>query len=214
MSQNEVQAQINKLKYAITSNDSRVLASTLEETSAKYPMTKIIELESATQNTSVRYIEVVYSPYNDLVVLAQKYISILEIDLQSANWSSTAVNMLFNSNAYFRKDDILYKKNDSILTVGTILKVIGYAKKVLDISGVKMSKNLNAGADLTLIALNTIDFALNNKKQDKPLNKILNLANDALSTVFNVAVEDERLGKYVEVSSLAISSTIDFLVRE
>ena len=213
MNQSGVQIQINKLKYAVASNDSRILSSILEEINVKYPMTQIIELESATQNTSVRYIEVAYSPYNDLVALAQKYISILEIELQSTNWSSNAVNMLFNSNAYFRNDDVLYKKDDRVLTVGTILKVIGYAKKVLDISGVKMSKELNVGADLTLIALNAIDFALNNKKRDKPLNKILNLTNDALSAAFNAAVEDEQLGKYVEVSSLTISSTIDFLVK-
>ena len=211
-----LQNQINKLYEAIRSNNIMYLNNSIEEADRKYFLNRIVMMEFLAANNGVMPTTNRTPQYDDYVALANRYIDILKDELQpnKAYWSANAINELYNKATPFKQSDVLCKKDGNILTVANVLKVIGYTKKIINISGAKLDKNLSAGADLALMALDTIYFALNNQKQDRPLNQALHIANDALSLALSSAVEDERLGKYVEVSSLTIDLTIDFLVKE
>ena len=215
-----LQTQINKLYEAIRLGNMVYLKNFLDDIECQnIYLWKIVLAEFLAANNGIMPTTNRALQYEDYVALANKYIGILQselYDLQNniAPFSYRAVNTIYSDFPHFQRIDTLYRENGKKLTVADVLSVIGYAKKVIDVSDAKMNKKLSMGIDLALMSLNTIDLALNNKKQDKPLNKALHLVNDALSFVLNTAIEDERLGKYVDVSSTTIDLTIDFLVKE
>jgi len=220
MMQSEIILQINNLNAAISYGNLSHIQRTLDDIERRNIWLRYIVIaEFLTANNGIMPTTSRPLQYENYAALAKKYIEILQgelYDLQNNYFplSNKAINLMYGTSPYFQRNDILHEKNGRKLTVADVLSVIGYVKKAIDISGTNIDKKLSTGIDLALMALNTIDLALNNKKQDKPLNKALHLANDALSFALSAATEDERLGKYVEVSSLTIDLTIDFLIKE
>jgi len=215
---NNIAQQINNLNYAIQSYNQNRLATALEEANRMFPLREIVLAEFYTTNNGTQLDKNVVPQYENYVALANAYIDILQGELSYlqgaymgyATFSQRTINQLYNNRGYFTPDQHLYQKNGKILTVSTVLSVIGYAQKVIETLGVKVDGKYS----IALMVLNTIDLALNNRKPDKPLNKALHLTNDVLSEVAKKVAGDERAGQVISGTSLLVDLTIDFLVKE
>ena len=65
----------------------------------------------------------------------------------------------------------------------------------------------------SLIALKTVDLAINHKPVDKPLNKTLHLVNDVLTEFAKALSKDKESKRATSGISLFVDLAIDFLVR-
>lgn len=64
-----------------------------------------------------------------------------------------------------------------------------------------------------LLAIQTVDLAINHKPVDKPLNKALHLVNDILTEYAKSINKDKEAKRDAPGISLLIDLAIDFLVR-
>jgi len=210
--------QINKLNYVTQTNDTSYLLSVINETDRLFCLYDIVVAELITTNSGIRLDKNVTPTYENHVALAKRYIEILRDELsylQSTLWaqapfSQRAINALYNNQGFFAMDNVIHRKNGKILTVANVLSVIGYAKNVIETLGVKIDGKYS----MALMVINTIELALNNRRQDKPLNKALHLTNDVLAEVAKKVADGERAGQVVSGTSLLFDITIDFFVKE
>ena len=217
---NILQQAINTLFVVIQSNNLERLSITVNDMGARFGLDKIVLAEFVFKNNGASPLDF-YSPppsYNDYVFLANKYISLLQgelYDFQSGSSPLTteARDLLYNGTNLTSRDTI-HIKNGKKITVSELLAVIKFAKKVLNKSGFKMSKELSSGIDVALLSLDAFDFALNGVHREKPLNKALHLINEALSITLEITIEDEKIGEVVEVASSTIDLAIDFLIEK
>jgi len=215
--QHNITQQINNLNYAIQSYNLNQLKAVLDEANRRFWLSEIVLAEYLAINNTLPAMTRPLQ-YEDYVSIANTYIEILQGELLYlqgaytgyATFSQKAINQLYNNQGYFTPDQHLYQKNGKILTVSTVLSVIGYAQKTIETLGVKVDGKYS----IALMVLNTIDLALNNRKPDKPLNKALHLTNDVLSEVAQKVVDDERAGQVISGTSLLFDLTIDFLIKE
>lgn len=216
--QNNIVQHINNLNYAIQSYNLNRLTFALEEANRVFPLREIVLTEFYATNSSTQFDENIVPQYENYVALANRYIEILQSELsylqgayvEYATFSQRAINQLYNNQGYFAPTQVIHQKNGQLLTVSNVLSVIGYAQKAIETIGVKIDEKYS----IALMVLNTIDLALNNRRQDKPLNKALHLTNDVLSEVAKKAANDERTGQVISGTSLLVDLTIDFLVKE
>jgi len=211
--QYNITQQIKNLNYAIQSYNQNRLAAALEEANRVFPLREIVLAEFYATNSGTQLAENVVPQYENYVALANRYIDILQDELgylQSPRFSHRTINQLYSNQGYFTPTQVIHQKNGQLLTVSNVLSVIGYAQKVIETLGAKVDEKYS----IALMVLNTIDLALNNRRQDKPLNKALHLTNDVLSEVAKKAANDERAGQVISGTSLLFDLTIDFLVKE
>ena len=128
--------------------------------------------------------------------------------------SPNAVQVLFFSPEPLQKDTVLYEErgtsgSEGQLRVSDFLSVLSYAKKFAE-------ANLDADFDkynASLMAIRTVDLAINHKSIDKPLNKTLHLVNDLLTECAKASHQDKEAKHAVTGMSLLVDLAIDFLVR-
>ena len=95
------------------------------------------------------------------------------------------------------------------LKVSDFLSVLSYAKKFAE-------ANLDADFDkynAPLMAIKTVDLAINHKPADKPLNRTLHLVNDLLTECAKASHQDKEAKRATTGMSLLVDLAIDFLVR-
>jgi len=204
-----------KLRYISAQCDADALGRVLNEVRLKYGMDESIKTSAIINNTSVTYVNLATSSYNEQRALACDYINILENKLlvtYASNFlfSDRAIQLIYYNNNGFNHAQLLHRRNGIELKVSDVLAVIGYAKDIYESLGGKVDDRIN----YALMVLNSIELALNNKKQDKPINKLLHLTVDVLSDVYKKAVADEQADRVISVSSIIVNLTIDFLVKE
>jgi hypothetical protein len=209
--QNEIITDIGRLRIAVAYCDTISLGQLLQEINSKYGMDNIILTNSRINNTPTTRVQFGVSDYAEHRGLASSYINILESKLvinhvTRLNFSSKAANSIFNNSLPFQQNQSLH----STLKVSDVLAVIGYAKDVYETAGGTVDGRISMG----LMALNSIDLALNNKKPDKPTNKLLHLAVDVLAEVAKKLADNKQAGQAISAMSLLTNLTIDFFVKE
>ena len=125
-----------------------------------------------------------------------------------------AVQVLFFSPVPLEQSTVLYEEKGTSgterrLKVSDLLSVLSYAKKFAE-------ANLDADFDRYnggLMAIQTVDLAINHKPVDKPLNKSLHLVNDILTECAKASHQDKEAKRTASGISLFIDLAIDFLVR-
>lgn len=130
---------------------------------------------------------------------------------QYNNWSvsSTAVQRIFFQPQPLSQDYVLYSKEEKELKVSDFLSVLSYGKKFAEtFFGVDSSK-----ASEYMLAVKTVDLAMNHKEVDKPLNKTLHIVNDVLTECAKNFQKDNDGKKVVSGISLLVDLAIDFLVK-
>ena len=128
--------------------------------------------------------------------------------------SPTAMQIVFFSPVPLEQSTILYEEkgtggSERTLKVADFLSVLNYAKKFAE-------ANLDANFDKYnggLVAVRTVDLALNHKPVDKPLNKTLHLVNDLLTECAKTSHQDKGTRRTASGISLLVDLAIDFLVK-
>ena len=128
--------------------------------------------------------------------------------------SPTAMQIVFFSPVPLEQSTILYEEkgtggSERTLKVADFLSVLNYAKKFAE-------ANLDANFDKYnggLVAVRTVDLALNHKPVDKPLNKTLHLVNDLLTECAKTFHQDKGSKRTASGISLLVDLAIDFLVK-
>ena len=128
--------------------------------------------------------------------------------------ASNAMQLLFFFPEPLRQDTVLYEEKnedgeEKQLKFSDFLSVLSYADKFV---------RANCGGDKdkynnSLMALKTVDLAINHKPVDKPLNKALHLVNDILTECAKAFHQDKEAKRTASGISLLVDLAIDFLVR-
>ena len=128
--------------------------------------------------------------------------------------SPNAMQLLFFSPEPLQQDTVLYEEKnedgeEKRLKFSDFLSVLSYADKFV---------KANFGGDKdkynnSLMALKTVDLAINHKPVDKPLNKALHLVNDILTECAKAFHQDKEAKRTASGISLLVDLAIDFLVR-
>ena len=130
---------------------------------------------------------------------------------QYYNWSvsSTAIQKIFFQSQPLSQDYVLYTKDEKELTVSDFLSVLSYGKKFAEaFFGIDSPKTTEY-----MLAVKTVDLAINHKDDDKPINKTLHIINDVLTESVKYRQKDKGGKMLVSGISLLVDLTIDFLVK-
>ena len=130
---------------------------------------------------------------------------------QYYNWSvsSTAIQKIFFQSQPLSQDYVLYTKDEKELTVSDFLSVLSYGKKFAEaFFGIDSPKTTEY-----MLAVKTVDLAINHKDDDKPINKTLHIINDVLTKSVKDRQKDMGGKMLVAGISLLVDLTIDFLVK-
>ena len=130
---------------------------------------------------------------------------------QYYNWSvsSTAIQRIFFQTQPLSQDYVLYTKDEKELTVSDFLSVLSYGKKFAEaFFGIDSPKTTEY-----MLAVKTVDLAINHKDDDKPINKTLHIINDVLTKSVKDRQKDMGGKMLVSGISLLVDLTIDFLVK-
>ena len=130
---------------------------------------------------------------------------------QCYNWSvsSTAIHRIFFQPQPLSPNYVLYKEDKEELKVSDFMSVLNYGKKFAEaFFGVDSPKTSEY-----MLAVKTVDLAINHKEVDKPLNKTLHIINDVLTESEKKCQKDEGGKRVLSGLSLLIDLAIDFLVK-
>ena len=128
--------------------------------------------------------------------------------------SPNSVQTVFFSPIPLEQNTVLYEEKgtggtERRLKVSDFLSVLSYAKKFAEANLDTDFDRYNGG----LLAIRTVDLAINHKPVDKPLNKSLHLVNDILTEYAKALSKDEESKRTASGISLFVDLAIDFLVR-
>ena len=128
--------------------------------------------------------------------------------------SPNATQILLFSPKPLQQETVLYEEksedgNEKRLKVSDFLDVLKYAKKFAEASLDVDFDRYNGG----LLAIQTVELAINHKPVDKPLNKALHIANDVLTEFAKSLSKDKGTKRTASGISLLVDLAIDFLVR-
>lgn len=132
----------------------------------------------------------------------------------SSSISPNAVQIVFFSPEPLQQNTVLYEEksedgNEKKLKVSDFLDVLKYAKKFAETHLSADFSRYNQG----LLAIQTVDLAINHKPVDKPLNKTLHLVNDILTEYAKAIGKDQGTKRAATGISLMVDLAIDFLVK-
>ena len=123
-----------------------------------------------------------------------------------------ATQTLFEPKQPFTQEQVLLREECGELKVADLLSVSKYAVKVAQAINPENENYDKANAAIT--AFQGIDAVLNNKPDDKPVNKMLHLANDFLTTAVKASAEKKETKGGILVVSLLVDLAIDFFCKK
>lgn len=124
-----------------------------------------------------------------------------------------AQSVLYQPNHRFAQEEVLYQAVDGRqLKVADFLSVTKYAISIAE--AIEPSNEEYARASAAITTLQGIDAVLNNKPEDKPVNKMLHLATSFLSSVVKSALKTDEAKRSVSITAILLDLTIDFLCKK
>ena len=124
-----------------------------------------------------------------------------------------AQNILYQPNHIFRQEEVLYQNPyGQQLKVADILAVSKYAVSIAEAIAPDDENFSKANAAIT--ALQSIDATLNNKPEDKPVNKMLHLVTSFISSVVKSSIKNDEAKRGVTITALMVDLTIDFFCKK
>lgn len=123
-----------------------------------------------------------------------------------------AQQTLWPQGKLFQKEDVLYKNQEKELTVADMLAMTKYAIGVAD--AIDPSNEEYAKAQASITALQGIDAILNNRQNDKPVNRMLHLVTSFISSTVKASVKDKEVKRGVMIGALLVDLTIDFFCKK
>lgn len=123
-----------------------------------------------------------------------------------------ATEVLYKPQQRFEPQQVVYPGDKGNLTVSDLLSVSKYAVKVAQ--AVSPDNENYDKANAVISVFQGIDAVLNNKPEDKPINKMLHLVNDFLAGVVKSCADKKEEKEGVIVSSTLVDLAIDFLCKK
>ena len=98
------------------------------------------------------------------------------------------------------------------LKVADLIAVSKYAVSIAE--AIDPSNEEYARANAAITVFQGIDAVLNNKPEDKPVNKMLHLLTSFLSSVVKSTIKDDEAKRGVTTIALVVELAIDFFCKE
>lgn len=132
-------------------------------------------------------------------------------NIYKANYTY-AQNILYRPNHIFRQEEVLYQNpQGQQLKVSDVLAVFKYAISIAE--AIAPDNENYAKANAAITTLQGIDAILNNKPEDKPVNKMLHLVTSFISSVVKSSIRNDEKKRGVTITALMVDLTIDFLCK-
>ena len=154
---------------------------------------------------------------NEVFMNIQGCLNALHKEMSARNIYQTryihAQNILYRPNYTFEQDEVLHQSlQGQQLTVAGLLAVSKYAVSVAE--AIDPDNEGFAKANAAITVFQGIDTILNNKPEDKPVNKMLHLATSFLSSVVKSSLKDSDAKRGVTITAIMVDLAIDFFCRK
>ena len=141
----------------------------------------------------------------------------LQYELGRRNIYSTqytyAQSVLYRPTHTFQQEEVLHQDTQGHqLKVADLLAVSKYAVSVAE--AIEPSNEEYAKANAAIMVFQGIDAVLNNKPEDKPVNKMLHLATSFISSVVKSSIKDDEAKRGVTITAIMVDLAIDFFCKK
>ena len=124
-----------------------------------------------------------------------------------------AQSVLYRPTHTFQQEEVLYQNAQGRqLKVADLLAVSKYAMSVAE--AIEPSNEEYAKANAAITVFQSIDALLNNKPEDKPVNKMLHLATSFISSVVKSSIKDDEAKRGVTITAIMVDLVIDFFCKK
>ena len=124
-----------------------------------------------------------------------------------------AQSVLYRPTHTFQQEEVLYQNDQGRqLKVADLLAVSKYAVSVAE--ALEPSNEEYAKASAAITVFQGIDAILNNKPEDKPVNKMLHLATSFISSVVKSSIKDDETKRGVTITAIMVDLAIDFFCKK
>ena len=154
---------------------------------------------------------------NEVFMNIQGCLNALQKEIRTRNLYQThythAQNILYQPNRIFRQDEVLHQDDHGQqLKVADLLAVSKYAVSIAE--AIDPGNEGFAKASAAIATFQGIDAILNNKPEDKPVNKMLHLATSFLSSVVKSSLKDNDAKRGVTITAIMVDLAIDFFCKK
>ena len=154
---------------------------------------------------------------NEVSMNIQGCLNALQKEIRTRNLYQTrytyAQNILYQPNRTFRQDEVLHQDDHGQqLKVADLLAVSKYAVSIAE--AIDPGNEGFAKASAAITTFQGIDAILNNKPEDKPVNKMLHLATSFLSSVVKSSLKDVDAKRGVTITAIMVDLAIDFFCKK
>ena len=154
---------------------------------------------------------------NEVFMNIQGCLNALQKEIRTRNLYQTrytyAQNILYQPNRTFRQGEVLHQSpQGQQLKVADLLAVSKYAVSIAE--AIDPDNEGFAKASAAITTFQGIDAILNNKPEDKPVNKMLHLATSFLSSVVKSSLKDNDAKRGVTITAIMVDLAIDFFCRK
>ena len=124
-----------------------------------------------------------------------------------------AQSVLYRSTHTFQQEEVLYQNEQGRqLKVADLLAVSKYAVSIAE--AIDPSNEEYARANAAITVFQGIDAILNNKPEDKPVNKMLHLATSFISSVVKSSIKDDEAKRGITITAIMVDLAIDFFCKK
>ena len=154
---------------------------------------------------------------NEVFMNIQGCLNALQEEISLRNIYKTrytyAQNILYQPNRTFRQDEVLHQDDHGQqLKVADLLAVSKYAVSIAE--AIDPDNEAFSKANAAITTFQGIDAILNNKPEDRPVNKMLHLATSFLSSVVKASLKDNEAKRGVTITAIMLDLAIDFFCRK
>ena len=154
---------------------------------------------------------------NEVLMNVQGCLNAIHEELGRHNIYSTqytyAQSVLYRPTHSFQQGEVLYQNAQGHqLKVADLLAVSKYAVSIAE--AMEPSNEEYAKANAAITVLQGIDAILNNKPEDKPVNKMLHLATSFISSVVKYSIKDDEAKRGVTITAIMVDLAIDFFCKK
>ena len=124
-----------------------------------------------------------------------------------------AQSVLYRPTHTFQQEEVLYQNDQGLqLKVADLLAVSKYAVSIAE--AMEPSNEEYAKANAAITVFQGLDAILNNKPEDKPVNKMLHLATSFISSVVKSSIKDDEAKRGVAITAIMVDLAIDFFCKK
>lgn len=175
---------------------------------------RMSELYSYARRTTIPVVPSLnYLPYNDLMLYAQACQDVLFNE--QINWIRQSCQYNYQTLTLpkqYQESDVLYSRNNSVLTVGNFLKVLKYGLSIAEI--IKPDNKGVSNATAAVTALQSLYYLFSNSSKTEITNHTLHVATDFLASNVKDSLTDSHAKQNVAAFALMVNLAIDFLIKD